>query len=651
MLEEGRSYSGYERNSAFLNLGPASDGRPRYADISGASGLDMLDDGRSIGVTDWDFDGRLDFWITNRTAPRLRLQHNRSQTAHAFVALHLLGQSIGARVRLTVDGQPRVRSVRAGQGFLAQSSRWLHFGIRAGETISKAEVRWPGTSVYEPIRGLEEGRFFTLRKDEGSAQPWQPPQQGTLPETNGVEKTTERARIVMASPLPFPKAEYRGFDGETHAVSSDNQPLLINLWASWCGPCVTELREWNDHQAQLEAAGLRVLALSVEEMDAPMAERIDLAQAFMKKHEIGLGVGLATAEFLETLEVTGRGLLDKFESFPIPSSLLLDTQGRVSFVYKGPVRVGQLVQDVAQLGAPQPERHTAASHFPGTWIEGPWPATPTVIIDKFMSFGNPAAAKAYLDTFGTSPDLRAQQDLSESYYLVANELRIQKREEEAIRAYQRAQELAPQKTLVRLELGTMLFKHRRYAEAAPHLAEALRAEPDNLNTRKMLALAFVQSGRHGEAVPHLETLTRINPRDATAHLWLGHSLIRARQPQRAVDHFRRALQFNPRSELAANELAWILATHSKAAIRDPKESLKLAQRALQQAGSRKASILDTLAAAQAANFDFEAAVATAQEALTEAKRAGNARLATDLQRRLEIYRQGRPYREIGPSGP
>ena len=84
MLEEGRSYSGFERNCAFLNLGG---GQTQFADISGACGLDLMDDGRAIAVTDWDFDGKLDFWISNRTAPRIRLQHNRSQTRNNFVSV------------------------------------------------------------------------------------------------------------------------------------------------------------------------------------------------------------------------------------------------------------------------------------------------------------------------------------------------------------------------------------------------------------------------------------------------------------------------------------------------------------------------------------------------------------------------------------
>ncbi len=645
MLEEGRSYSGYERNSAFLNLGAAADGTPRYADVSGACGLDTLDDGRSIGVTDWDFDGRLDFWITNRTAPRLRLQQNRSVTKNTFVGIRLLGQAIGARVRLTVNGKPHVRTVRAGQGFLAQSSAWLHFGLPQDATITRAEVRWPGQSEYQAIEGLRAGQFFTLTKGQRNAQAWQAPQQPILHDAKPITPPSQRARIVMASPLPFPATSYQSFRGEARPLLTHAQPMLVNLWATWCHPCLTEMQEWNAHQAALNDAGLHILALSVDDVDAPLSERQQTVQRFLNKHALTLETGLATTDFLETLEVAGRALLDKFETLPIPSSLLIDTQGRAAFLYKGPVSSEQLLQDVAKLGAPDEARHLAAAHFPGTWMESPWPATPTVMIDKFMSFGKPTAAKRYLDTFTSSTDQRAQQDLSESYYLVANELRIQKRELEAIRAYERAHALAPHKHLVRLELATLLFKHRRYGKAVPHLAASLRTDLGNANTRKMLALSLVQTNRSPEAVPHFEILAQATPGDGNAHLWLGHSLKRAGQPDKALIHLRQALRILPNAELAANELAWILATSTQDEIRNPQEALIFAQRALESAGQPRAGILDTLAAAQAANGDFAAAAKTATHALKLAEAAGNATLANAVQQRLILYQQRQPYRE------
>ncbi|MFT4639078.1 MAG: tetratricopeptide (TPR) repeat protein [Verrucomicrobiales bacterium] len=653
MLEEGKSYSGFERHSAFLHMGNTPEGSPRYADISGASGLDVLDDGRSIGVVDWDFDGKLDFWTTSRTAPRLRLQQNQSLTKNSFVAMKLLGKNanrsaIGARVILAIEGKPRVRSVRAGHGFLAQSSTWIHVGLREGEQIDKVEVHWPdGSNQSEEFVGIAPGQFYNIPQGEGQARPWNPPQGRALPEPAPLPVVSQQARIVMASRLPFPPVTYTALDGQDTPLASDGRPMLLNLWATWCAPCLTEMREWAKDRERLDQAGLQVLALSVDEQESSSAERLNVVQLFLKKLEFPFDAGLAIPAFLETLEVAGRAQIDKFESFPIPSSILLDAQRRMAIIYKGPVSVDQLVKDVALLGASTEQIHTEAAHFTGHWIEGPWPATPTVMIDKFMSFGNPEAAKAYLDAFTVSSDKRANQGLAESYFLVANELRLQRNDEDALKAYGKAADLDPDKVRVRLEMGTLLFRQQRFAESVPHLQAAVRAQPEVANTRKMLSLALIQSKRYAEAVPHLDQLIQADDNDAMAHLWLGHALVRVRKAEKATRHFRASLRLQPDSFIAANELAWLLATHSDAKIRQPKEALALASKAALETRSQNADILDTLAAAHAATGDFQTALTTIDQAIAFAVNS-NQRLLEGLQRRRRVYEQNRPYREVAP---
>jgi len=63
LRKEHHSWSGRERNCAFLNCGGS-----RFADVSAISGLDFADDGRALAVVDWDQDGNLDLWFHNRTA-------------------------------------------------------------------------------------------------------------------------------------------------------------------------------------------------------------------------------------------------------------------------------------------------------------------------------------------------------------------------------------------------------------------------------------------------------------------------------------------------------------------------------------------------------------------------------------------------------
>ena len=88
LIRAGRSFSGRERNCCFLNVGAA-----RFANVSSAVELNLPDDGRGLALTDWDGDGRVDFWLTNRNGPRIRFMKNEYATDHDFLALRLDGHA------------------------------------------------------------------------------------------------------------------------------------------------------------------------------------------------------------------------------------------------------------------------------------------------------------------------------------------------------------------------------------------------------------------------------------------------------------------------------------------------------------------------------------------------------------------------------
>ena len=170
----GRSFSGNERNCCFLNTGAAPAAEGRFANISAVSGLDYPDDGRAVALTDWDHDGDLDMWISNRNAPRLRLMRNDSPNDNHFLALRLEGNAtttnrdaIGARVEVVFANpesgtrQPKsIKTLRAGEGFLAQSSKWLHFGLGSVDVIEKVIVHWPGGNTEQFSEAVDDSPKF-----------------------------------------------------------------------------------------------------------------------------------------------------------------------------------------------------------------------------------------------------------------------------------------------------------------------------------------------------------------------------------------------------------------------------------------------------------------------------------------------------------
>ncbi len=67
---------------------------------------------------------------------------------------------------------------------------------------------------------------------------------------------------VPPRPLP-PDLAFTDAEGAPQAMARfAGRPVLINLWATWCAPCVAEMPALDRLQAALEPEGLVVLALS-----------------------------------------------------------------------------------------------------------------------------------------------------------------------------------------------------------------------------------------------------------------------------------------------------------------------------------------------------------------------------------------------------
>jgi thiol-disulfide isomerase/thioredoxin len=74
---------------------------------------------------------------------------------------------------------------------------------------------------------------------------------------------------------PLPDFTVTNFDGSTAPLSTDGRPLVINFWASYCGPCVAEMPAIEQvYQANRDRIG--VLGLQVQEaaeLGLPLAEK------------------------------------------------------------------------------------------------------------------------------------------------------------------------------------------------------------------------------------------------------------------------------------------------------------------------------------------------------------------------------------------
>jgi hypothetical protein len=96
---------------------------------------------------------------------------------------------------------------------------------------------------------------------------------------------------------------------------------------------------------------------------------------------------------------------------------------------------------------------------------------------------------------------------------------------------------------------------------------------------------------------------------------------------------------------ALNNLAWLLATAPDDQVRDGSRAVELAERACQLTGWKHPVLMGTLAAAYAEAGRFDDAVKMAERARSEAEAQKLEPVAARNTELLELYRQGKPYRE------
>jgi len=532
MLEQGRSFSGRERNCCFLNL---PDGR--FATVSAVTGLDFQDDGRAIAVTDWDQDGDLDLWISNRNAPRLRLMRNQSPGNHHFLTLQLQGDgrqssrdAIGARVEVIsseLGDKKLIRTLRAGEGFLAQSSKFLHIGLGQVGQIEKLRVHWPGGSVqefediqvdkrYRIVQGESEASLSkSAQRKLNLAESPQPPQ-----------PSSDTIRVPLVVPLPMPrKISYVDFQDKMHdlAFEESDETTLIVLWASWCLPCWEELKELVERRTELQDAGIKVVALAVDGLGDDRSDPQAAAKS-CEKLGVPFPTGMADAAFVQLMTGYHQMLVAMKRQLPVPASFLVDKQGRLAVIYKGRLNVDELVSDAQRSKLTLKDRWKQATTFSGRTIDH----------------------ESLYDSLSRSE--------ANTLCAMGNALAKGNRFEDAMPFFQAALQVEPTFDLARQGYAQILHLTGRFDEAVREYKQGIAQQPDRSFYHFQLANIYAYQEKWKDAVASFDNAIKCDPNYWQAYAGRANAFVKLNQTESAVLDLKKALQINPRFDAAGQML-------------------------------------------------------------------------------------------------
>lgn len=185
---------------------------------------------------------------------------------------------------------------------------------RAGERVAAAWVEGePGRlrAVVLPLAGLPAAE---RRRPARAVRAGSEVEPGSAP-------AAYRGRGRVGDLVP--DDELVSLAGDAVSLASlAGRPVLLNLWATWCVPCLAEMPELAELQERFGPEGLAVVGVSVDD-----EESLDQVRAFVSEGKVRIPVWLdPQMQVYRALRVRG-----------LPATFVVDREGRILLRHDGPI--------------------------------------------------------------------------------------------------------------------------------------------------------------------------------------------------------------------------------------------------------------------------------------------------------------------------
>jgi len=114
-------------------------------------------------------------------------------------------------------------------------------------------------------------------------------------------------------------------DGDLyHMRSLEGKVVLLNFWATWCGPCRMEIPEFNELYRTYNEQGFEILGVSVSDSKKQL-------QNFVKAFKVEYPLLYGTSREINKIMKDYGGV------YAVPSSFLINKKGKIIWRYPGAI--------------------------------------------------------------------------------------------------------------------------------------------------------------------------------------------------------------------------------------------------------------------------------------------------------------------------
>jgi len=136
---------------------------------------------------------------------------------------------------------------------------------------------------------------------------------------------------------PAPNFEVKDSNGQLfHLADYKGKVVLLNFWATWCGPCKVEIPWFIEFEKSYKDRGFAVVGVSLDD------DGWDAVKPYLEARKVNYRVALGNMD-IERLYAGGQGIQS------LPTSFIIDRDGKIADVHVGLISRSDYQNELEEL--------------------------------------------------------------------------------------------------------------------------------------------------------------------------------------------------------------------------------------------------------------------------------------------------------------